>query len=102
MINQVKLIDHNEIEPIQTLKTEYLGSNNHRLHTDEILIALSASAARSDVAKKALEQLSKLKGCQAHSTVLLSSVDEQIFKKLGVQLTSEPKYEQTGRIYHKN
>lgn len=100
--DEIKLIDPNDIAPIQLLKTDYLGSINPRLHTDEILIALSASASRSDVAKKALEQLSKLRGCQAHSTVLLSSVDEKIFKKLGVQLTSEPKYEEAGRLYHKN
>lgn len=81
------------IEPIQKLKTEYLGSKNPRLHTDEVLIALSSSAATSDVAKKALEQLPKLKGCQVHSTVMLSAVDKKTFKKLGVQLTTEPIYE---------
>lgn len=81
------------IEPIQKLKTEYLGSKNPRLHTDEVLIALSSSAATSDIAKLALEQLPKLKGCQVHSSVMLSSVDKKIFKKLGVQLTTEPVYE---------
>ena len=81
------------IQHIQKLKTAYLGSKNPRLHTDEVLIALSSSAATSDVAKLALEQLPKLKGCQVHSSVMLSSVDKNIFKKLGVQLTSEPVYE---------
>lgn len=81
------------IEPIQKLKTEYLGSKNPRLHTDEVLIALSSSAATSDVAKLALAQLPKLKGCQVHSSVMLSSVDKKIFKKLGIQLTTEPVYE---------
>lgn len=81
------------IEPIQKLKIDYLGSKNPRLHTDEVLIALSSTAATSDVAKLALEQLPKLKGCQVHSSVMLSSVDKKVFKKLGVQLTSEPVYE---------
>lgn len=81
------------IEPIQKLKIDYLGSKNPRLHTDEVLIALSSTAATSDVAKLALEQLPKLKDCQVHSSVMLSSVDKKVFKKLGVQLTSEPVYE---------
>ena len=83
------------------MKTDYLGSRNPRLHTDEILIALSSSAAHNPVARLAMEQLPKLRGCQAHSTVLLSSVDEQVFKKLGILLTCEPKYEQEDRKYHK-
>ena len=91
--HELHVISPASIEPIQKLKTEYLGSKNPRLHTDEVLIALSSSAATSDVAKKALEQLPKLKGCQVHSTVMLSAVDKKIFKKLGVQLTTEPIYE---------
>ena len=87
------VISPEAIEPIQKLKTEYLGSKNPRLHTDEVLIALSSSAATSDIAKLALEQLPKLKGCQVHSSVMLSSIDKKIFKKLGVQLTTEPVYE---------
>ncbi|MCQ4970217.1 DUF1846 family protein, partial [Enterobacteriaceae bacterium DFI.7.85] len=71
---------------------------NPRLHTDEVLIALSSSAATSDVAKKALEQLPKLKGCQVHSSVMLSAVDRTIFQKLSVQLTCEPVYEHK-RLY---
>ena len=98
----MKLISPDAIEPIQMLKTNYLGSNNPRLHTDEILTALSATAAHSDVARKALEHLPLLKGCDAHSTVLLSSVDIQIFKKLGINLTCEPKYEENGRVFHKH
>ncbi|XXL56783.1 DUF1846 domain-containing protein [Butyricicoccus porcorum] len=96
-----KLVSPDAIEPIQRLKTDYLGSRNPRLHTDEILIALSSSAAHNPVARLAMEQLPKLRGCQAHSTVLLSSVDEQVFKKLGILLTCEPKYEQEDRKYHK-
>ncbi len=88
------------IEPIQKLKTDYLGSRNPRLHTDEILIALSASAAGDADASLALSQLPKLNGCEVHSTVILSSVDETMFRKLGMHLTCEPVYE-TNRIFHK-
>jgi uncharacterized protein (UPF0371 family) len=100
--HDVKLVSPTAIEPIQLLKTEYLGSQNPRLHTDEILIALSASASENPLAKKAMEQIPFLKGCEAHTTVLISSVDEKTFKKLGIQLTSEPKYEESERKYHKH
>lgn len=90
------------IEPIQKLKTEYLGSKNPRLHTDEILIALSSSAAHNELAALALEQLPRLQGCEAHSTVLLSAIDEQTLKKLGLHLTCEPRYEEDNRKYHKH
>lgn len=98
--HEVKLVSPQAIEPIQRLKIDYLGSRNPRLHTDEILIALSTTAASDENAKLAMQQLSKLKGCEAHSTVLLSSVDEQLLKKIGVQLTCEPKYEEEDRMYH--
>ena len=91
--HEVHVISPAAIEPIQKLKTEYLGSQNPRLHTDEELIALSSTAATSDLAKLALAQLPKLKGCQVHSSVMLSAVDKKIFKKLGVQLTCEAVYE---------
>ena len=81
------------IEPIQILKTSYLGSRNPRLHTDEILIALSSSTALNPAAQKALEQIPNLKGCQVHTRVMLSQVDIQTFKRLGIQLTCEPIYE---------
>ena len=84
------LVAPEAIEPIQTLKIDYLGSRNPRLHTDEILIALSISAANDEKARLALEQLPKLKGCEVHSTVMLSSVDERVFKKLGTHLTCSP------------
>ena len=96
------LVAADAITPIQTLKTEYLGSCNPRLHTDEILIALSASASSDELAALALSQLPKLKGCDAHSTVILSSVDSDLLRKLGIQLTCEPKYEEEERLYHKN
>ena len=89
----IKLLSPSSIAPIQLLKTEYLGSRNPRLHTDEILIALSSSASSNDVARLALEQLPNLKGCQVHTSVMLSPVDVQTFKKLGIQLTMEPVYE---------
>ena len=90
---EVHLISPTVIEPVQTLKTRYLGSTNPRLHTDEILIALSMSAALNERAKLALDQLPKLRGCQVHTSVMLSDVDIKVFKKLGIQLTSEPRYE---------
>ena len=90
---EIHLISPTVIEPVQTLKTKYLGSTNPRLHTDEILIALSMSAALNDVARLALDQLPKLRGCQVHTSVMLADVDIKVFKKLGIQLTSEPRYE---------
>ena len=98
--HDLHLISREALEPIQTVKTKYLGGNNPRLHTDEVLIALSVSAASDGDARKALEQVPKLRGCEVHSSVLLSSVDEKIFKKLGMNLTCEPKYE-TDKKYHK-
>jgi uncharacterized protein (UPF0371 family) len=76
-----------------------LGNHNPRLHTDEILIALSICAATSDTAKLALDQAYKLRGLEAHSSVILSRVDENVFRKLGVNITFEPKY-QTKKLYH--
>ena len=98
---EIDLVSARAIEPIQTLKTNYLGSRNPRLHTDEILIALSSSAAENETAAIALRQLSKLKGCDMHSTVILSSVDTDTLKRLGMYLTCEPAYEQEDRKYHK-
>ena len=87
------LVDASAIEPIQTLKTRYLGGHNPRLHSDETLIALSMSASRNHDALLAMEQLPVLSGCQAHSTVLMSSVDENLYRKLGIQLTCSPEIE---------
>lgn len=99
-INHKKhVISPDAIGPIQKLKVEYLGSKNPRLHTDEVLIALSMSAATSETAQLALSQLPKLAGCQAHTSVMLSQVDIKSFKKLSVQVTSEAKYEKKS-IYH--
>lgn len=88
------------MEPLQKLKVENLGNNNPRLHSDEILIALAISATTNPVAALAMEQLPKLKGCQAHVSVMLSNVDKNIYNKLGINLTSEPVYA-TKKLYHK-
>ena len=88
--HDVKLISPEAIEPIQDLKVRFLGGKNPRLHTDEALIALSLAGLTNNDAKNALEQLPKLKGCQVHTSVMLSEVDAKIFKRLGVDLTSEP------------
>ncbi len=88
---EVHVVSPKAIEPIQQLKTEYLGGKNPRLHTDEILIALSISASEDENARTALDQIPKLKGCQVHTSVMLSKVDQKIFKKLGIDVTSEPK-----------
>lgn len=85
------ILSPSAIAPIQTLKIQYLGSKNPRLHTDEVLIALSATAAYNEEAALALEQLPKLNGCQVHSSVLLSSVDRRTFRKLECAVTCEPK-----------
>ena len=97
--DEIQLLSPTIIEPIQRMKTGVLGNHNPRLHTDEVLIALSICAATDEVAKKAMEQVQKLKGLEAHSSVILSRVDEQTFRKLGVNLTCEPRY-QTKKLYH--
>lgn len=93
------LVTKEALEPIQTVKTTYLGSKNPRLHTDELLIALSVSAATNEESSVALRQIPQLRGCEVHSSVILSPVDERMFKKLGLNLTCEPKYE-TNRKFH--
>ena len=95
---QQHLISPNALRPIQELKTRYLGSKNPRLHIDETLIALSISAAEDKDARLALDQLPKLKGCQVHTSVMLSETDILSFRKLGVELTCEPKFEKK-KIY---
>ncbi len=94
------LISPEAIEPIQTVKVKHLGSTNPRLHSDETLIALAISASTDSLAARALDQLSKLRGCEAHSTVILSQVDNGTYSKLGVHLTTEPQYE-TNKLYHR-
>ena len=91
--HETHIISPESIEPIQKLKVDYLKSKNPRLHTDEVLIALSASAATNPQARLALSKHPELAGCQAHTSVMLSDVDIKNFKKLEVQLTSEAVYE---------
>lgn len=98
---EIDLVSARAIEPIQMLKTTYLGNKNPRLHTDEILIALSSSIAENAYAAAALRQLPQLKGCDMHSTVILSSVDSDTLNKLGMYLTCAPLYEEEDRKYHK-
>ncbi|WP_308753177.1 DUF1846 domain-containing protein [uncultured Anaerotruncus sp.] len=98
--HDIHLISPIIIEPIQNLKTKHLGNHNPRLHTDEILVALSICAATNPTAELAMRQLQKLRGCEAHSTVILSHVDGDTFRKLGLNLTCEPQY-QTKKLYHK-
>ena len=88
------------LEPVCRLKTEYLGHKNPRLHTDEVLMALTISALTNPLAELAQQQLPKLRGCDAHFTVVLSEVDEKLYRRLGMHVSCEPKYE-TQRLYFK-
>ena len=98
--DEIDLISRAIIEPVRDLKIKNLGNHNPRLHTDEILVALSICAATNPMAELAMQQLSLLRNCEAHSTVILSQVDENILKKLGIHLTCEPQY-QTKKLFHK-
>ena len=93
--DEVHLISPAVIEPVQHLKVDHLGNRNPRLHTDEVLVALSICAASDPVAESAMEQLENLRGCEVHSSVMLAQIDEKIFKRLGVNLTCEPRYKST-------
>ena len=99
--DDIHLLSPESIEPIQTLKTKHLGSKNPRLHTDEVLIALSVSAAKDENARKALEQIKELAGCDVHTTTILGSVDEGIFRNLGVLVTSDPVFARKKALYQK-
>ena len=98
--DSVDILDAAVIEPIQRLKVGTFGSANPRLHTDEILIALSMSAVTNPTAKLAMEQLPKLRDTDAHSSVIISETDTRVLKRLGIRLTTEPVYE-TERLYRK-
>ncbi len=95
----VDIISSGVIEPICHLKVEHLGNSNPRLHTDEVLIALSMCAIHDEYAERAMEQLCNLRGCEVHTSVILSQTDTNVFRKIGVNLTSEPVY-QTKKLYH--
>ncbi len=90
--DDLHLISPETIQPIRHLKVDHLGNRNPRLHTDEVLIALAICAVTNPDAEKAMEQLENLRGCEVHSTVILSQIDEKIFKRLGINLTCEPNY----------
>lgn len=94
-----ELISPTVLAPVSALKTECLGNHNPRLHLDEVLIALSISATTDDIARRALDALGRLRNCEAHSTVILAQVDENVLKKLGVRMSCEPRY-QTKKLYH--
>jgi uncharacterized protein (UPF0371 family) len=97
--DSIDVISPEIIEPIQVLKTKYLGNHNPRLHTDEVLVALSVSAANNEYARKAYEAISGLRYAEVHSTVILSQVDADTFRKLGANLSCEPAY-QTKKLFH--
>ncbi len=98
--DSVLLIAASVLEPICELKTRYMGHRNPRLHTDEVLLALTISAQQDAVAKKAMEQLKNLRGSEAHFTVIISDEDEKLLRRLGIHVSFEPTYE-TRRLYHK-
>ena len=98
--DEVNLISPTVIGPIQTLKTDYMQSRNPRLHTDEMLVALAISAATDENAMRAMQKLDALAGCDVHSSVILSTVDDSVFKRLGMNITCEATYE-NNNLYHK-
>lgn len=98
--DEILLMSPAVIEPIQKLKVDFLGNSNPRLHTDEVLIALSICAATDPVAQQVLEQLPNLDKAEAHSSVILSQVDINVFRQLGMNVTCEPVYKKKG-LFHK-
>ena len=98
--DEILLISPSVIEPVQDLKVKHLGNRNPRLHTDEVLLALAISAVSDENAKKALDQIKNLRGCEVHSTVMLSQTDINVLKKLGINVTSEPVY-QNKKLFRK-
>ena len=99
--DNIDIISPEVIEPIQRLKVECLGNHNPRLHTDEVLVALSVSAVNNEYARRAFEAISGLRYAEVHSTVILSQIDASTFRKLGANLSCEPKY-QTKKLFHNN
>ena len=98
--DQFELISAQVLEPVCKLKTRYLGHRNPRLHTDEVLLALTISSLTNPLADLAQQQLSKLRGCDAHFTAVLNDEDIDLMKRLGINVSCEPQYESKG-LYHK-
>jgi uncharacterized protein (UPF0371 family) len=98
--HKLQLIPASVIEPISAMKIGYLGHRNPRLHSDEVLIALTISALTNPLAAMVQEQLTSLRGCDAHFTVILSEEDAKLYKRLGIHVSCEPRYE-VKRLYHK-
>ncbi len=98
--DDVDVISDEVLEPICHLKTEHLGNKNPRLHSDETLLALSVSSAENPLAEQLIDNADKLKGCDAYFSVIISSKDEMLYKKLGMNVCCEPRYE-SHRYYHK-
>ncbi len=98
--DDIHLLSPSVIEPVQELKVKYMANHNPRLHVDEVLIALSVSAATNPLAQLALQQIPKLRGLEAHATVILTERDETLFKKFGMNITCEPQY-QTKKLFHR-
>ena len=88
------------IAPISDMKLRHLGHHNPRLHSDEVLIALSISAVTNPLAERVLKKLDDLRGCDAHFSVILSEEDEKLYKRLGIHVSCQPRYE-IKRLYHK-
>ena len=97
---KIRLISPTVISPLRSLKCDYLGNHNPRLHSDEVLVALSICAATNETAALAMQQHPLLAGCEAHSTVILPQVDSNIFRRLKVNVTCDAKY-QSHKLYHK-
>ena len=97
---ETKLIEPEYVQPIQGLKINHLGSRNPRLHSNEILIALAITAMSNEDAKLAMQELGKMKGSEAHSTVMLTDEDKNVLRKLGIHVTMDPVY-QYDRLYRK-
>jgi uncharacterized protein (UPF0371 family) len=96
--DSIPLISPSVIEPVREMKTKYLGNKSPRLRADEMLVALSVSAAMSPVADVAFKKLPELRGCEIHSSVILAAIDEYVFRQLGANVTCEPQY-QTANLY---
>ena len=99
--DSVYLLSEEVIRPVQELKIKYLGNRNPRLHTDEVLVALSVSAANDENARKALDSLPLLHNCDAHCSVMLSPVDLDIFRRLQINITCSPKYSDSTRLFYR-